>query len=320
MRLFVLGKLGSVVHWVEDSIVGFRAAGHDVRFGITRDPRLSRSIENLLHVRWTGAPRVAHICRAITHFSPDLILAIGPYGMPLPILEHVAGLRGRPPLLGWVGDLFTAASRRAAELLDAVAYTDTGMLAQHQELGLQSRAVYLPHAANPRLDRGVPNSGARGRHMVFVANPTPHRRALVSQVRTPMQLYGPGWTRVKQTDHEIHPRLVGIEELATIYRAHLAVLNVRNEDNVLAGLNQRHFDPYLAATPVVADDQADLARCFEPGREVLVYRDPDELNEIYHRLQREPGRAAAIGEAGRRRVLAEHTYPHRLAALTKLAA
>src|SRR5437870_1348954 len=125
MKLFVLGKLGSVVHWAEDSIVGFSAAGHDVRFGITRNPRLSRSIENLLHVRWTGAPRVARICRAITHFSPDLILAIGPYGMPLPILEHVANLRRRPPLLGWVGDLFTAASRRAAEFLDAVAYTDS---------------------------------------------------------------------------------------------------------------------------------------------------------------------------------------------------
>jgi spore maturation protein CgeB len=84
-------------------------------------------------------------------------------------------------------------------------------------------------------------------------------------------------------------------------------------------LNQRHFDPYLAATPVVSDDLPDLTRCFDPGTEVLVYRDAEELNELYARLRRDPGFAAAIGERGRRRVLAEHTYAHRLATLLRTA-
>jgi spore maturation protein CgeB len=35
-------------------------------------------------------------------------------------------------------------------------------------------------------------------------------------------------------------------------------------------------------------------------------------------LQREPALAARIGAAGRRRVLAEHTYDHRLTALLRL--
>jgi len=154
--------------------------------------------------------------------------------------------------------------------------------------------------------------------MVFVANPTPYRLQLVSQVRVPMQLYGPGWARLPRTSHHIHPRRIGIRELATIYRTHLAVLNVRNESNVLIGLNQRHFDPCLAGTPVVADDQGDLPSCFEPGREMLVYRDVDELNDIYARLLRHLDEAMAVGEAGRRRVLAEHTYGHRLTTLARL--
>jgi len=69
---------------------------------------------------------------------------------------------------------------------------------------------------------------------------------------------------------------------------------------------------------VLTDDQPDLARCFDLGREVLVYRDADELNDIHARLQREPGYAAAIGDRGRRRLLAEHTYAHRLDTLAKL--
>jgi spore maturation protein CgeB len=318
MKIFVLGKLGSVVHWVEDSIAAFRAAGHDVRFGVTRNPRLNPSIERLLLARWAGAPRAARIVRAIRRFSPDLILAIVPYHMPLPILEHVAALPGRPPLLGWVGDSFSAESAPAAALFDAVAYTDSGLLAAHRQFGWPTQAVYLPHAANPRLDRGIADPGSRHRDMVFVANPTPHRLALVSQIRTPMRLFGAGWTRLPPGGHQIHARHVGIDELAALYRSPLAALNVRNENNVLAGLNQRHFDPYLAATPVVSDDQADLSRCFDPGTEILVYRDADELNDIYAGLRREPNRAAAIGESGRRRVLAEHTYQHRLAALVGL--
>jgi spore maturation protein CgeB len=51
---------------------------------------------------------------------------------------------------------------------------------------------------------------------------------------------------------------------------------------------------------------------------MLVYRDVDELNDLYTRLRREPARAEAVGKSGRRRVLAEHTYGHRLAALARL--
>lgn len=313
MKIFILGKHASVVHWVEDSLVAFRAAGHEVRFGVTRDPRLNPAIERL----WL-TPRIRKIVRAITRFSPSLILAIAPYHMPLAILQHVARMPGRPPLLGWVGDAFTATSARHADLFDAVGYTDTGLLAAHRQFGWTAPAAYLPHAANPRLDQGVADRAARHHDMVFVGNPTPHRRELISQVRTPMRLFGIGWTPHPPAEHLIHPRHIGIDELAAIYRVPVAVLNIRNENNVLSGLNQRHFDPYLAATPVVSDDQADLPRCFNPASEVLVYRDAEELNDIYARIRRDPGHAAAIGETGRRRVLAEHTYQHRLAALLKL--
>ncbi len=318
MKLFVLGKLGSVTQWTEASIAGFRAAGHDVRLGVTRNPRMHRAIDRLLLARWAGVPRAARIGRAIADFSPDLIVAVAAYLVPLPILQYVAALPNRPPLLGWVGDLFSAADRPAAELFDAVAYTDTGLLALHNHLGFASCAAFLPHAANAWPDQGEADRQSRENTMVFVGNPTPHRLALVSRIRTPMQLYGPGWQRLRAAGHRIDPRRVGLDELAAIHRSHLAVLNIRNERNVLDGLNQRHFDPYIAATPVVADDQGDLSRCFEPGLEILTYRDADELNDVYVRLQREPERAAAIGEAGRRRVLAEHTYGQRLAALAAL--
>ncbi len=311
MKLLVLGKLGSVTHWTEASVAGFRAAGHEVRLGVTRDPRMHRAIDRLL-------PRAQRIARAIEEFSPDLIVAVAANLAPVPLLRRVAALPNRPPLLGWVGDLFSSADRQFAELFDALAYTDTGLLALHRELGFRPSAAFVPHAMDGRLHCTVADWQSREHDMVFVANPTPHRLTLVDQVRAPLQLYGPGWQQLRSAAHRIDPRRIAFEDLAGIHGAHLAVLNIRNERNALDGLNQRHFDPYLVGTPVVSDDQADLPRCFDPGREVLVYRDAGELNDIYARLQREPERAAAIGEAGRRRALAEHTYGNRLAALAAL--
>ena len=309
--MFVLGKLGSVTQWTEASVAGFRAAGHEVRLGVTRDPRVHRMIDRLL-------PRAARIVRAIAAFSPDLIVAITAFFTPPQILSRVAGLPNRPPLVGWVGDLFSATDRPVAQLFDAVAYTDSGLVALHRELGFSPPATFLPHAVNAAPDPNVAQRPGRQDSMVFVANPTAHRLALVSRVLTPMHLYGPGWHRLGATHHRIDARRVTGAEVAAIYRSHLAVLNIRNERNVVDGLNQRHFDPYLSATPVVTDAQADLELCFDPGREILVYRDAGELNKIYARLQREPERAAAIGEAGRRRIAAEHTYARRLAALAAL--
>lgn len=318
MKLFVLCRRGSIVHWAADSVAGWRAAGHDVRIGVTRDSRLSPAIDRLLLSRRLNIPRATLICRAIEKFSPDLILAIAPYGMPLSILQRVAGLPGRAPMIGWVGDLFTADQCQAATLLDAVGYTDSGLLALHHNLQLPSRAGYVPHAASSRLVADRVAQSSRRPRMVFVAHPTGHRIAVVGQIRAPIELYGPGWTRFPEAAHVVQSRRVGIDELANLYCSHLAVLNIRHEEHVLVGLNQRHFDPCLVATPVVTDDQPDLARCFEPGREVLVYHNGDELNDIYARLRRDPTIAAAVGEKARQRVLAEHTYPRRLEALARL--
>jgi len=318
MRVFVLGKRGSIVHLAEDSVAGFRAAGHDVRLGITRDPRLNRSIDALLASRRLGVPRAALIVGAIARFAPELIVTISPYLMPPSILERVAAMPGRAPLVGWVGDRFGAEVRAIAELHDAVAYSDTGLLALHQSFGFRPRAAYLPYAANPRLDAAVPDPQERRPELVFVANPTSLRREIVGQISAPISLYGEGWRPLGPMAHHIDARRVGVVELGRIYRSYLAVLNIRNEVNVLGGLNQRHFDPYVSATPVLSDDQPDIAQCFEPAREMLIYRDTGELNEAYARLKREPTFAQTVGERGQRRVLAEHTYAHRLEALARL--
>ena len=69
---------------------------------------------------------------------------------------------------------------------------------------------------------------------------------------------------------------------------------------------------------MVADAQGDIESCFDPGTEILVYRDAAELNALQAELRTHPARATAIGLAGQRRVLAHHTYTHRIEAMRRL--
>lgn len=309
MKIALVGKTGSINHWLEDAAGAWRGLGHEVRVAATRRPWLAAPVETAL-----AGPVAEHLRARLTRFAPDLIVAIGAYHAPLPLLAAIADLPGRAPLAGWVGDVFAEDDRARAGLFDLVAYTDSALAARHREWAFPTQAHYLPHAIDPRAAAQPQPFGDRSPRMVFVANPTPGRQAVVDGIDTPVALYGPRWKRNGPVAHQVHRR-VAARRVPAILAARQMALNMRNEFNVLSGLNQRNFEPCLAGAALITDDQPDLESCFDAGSEVLVWRDTAELNALYARLRGEPAFAARIAERGRSRVLAHHTYAHRLAAM-----
>ena len=253
-------------------------------------------------------------------FAPDLMVAIDAYSAPLSLLGRLRAAPGLPPLLGWVGDRFSDYARERAPFFAVIGYTDSGLVAAHAAMGLATQAFYVPHAANATFAGAVAATGPRVPKLLFIGNPTPGREATLRQLREPVVLYGPGWGAFRSGAHEVHAYRIPLEDVGALYGAHAAVLNMRNETHVLAGLNQRNFDPFVCGAAVgTSDKQPDLERCFEPGTEVLVWREPAEIDAISVRLRREPDWAAGVAARGRRRVLAEHTYAARLASFARLA-
>jgi spore maturation protein CgeB len=310
LRIALAGKAGSITHWLEDSAGAWRADGHEVRLAITRRLWLAEGLEAAM-----SGVLAERLRASLRRFRPDLIVAIGAYHVPLPLLEAIASLPGRGPLVGWVGDVFTPDAIGAARLLDLAAYTDRALVERHREWGFPGEALFLPHAVDPRAAPPARAFESRDPRMVFVANPTPLRREVVGQITRSIAVYGPGWRAADSPAHEIHSGRVAARRVPAIYGAHRAALNIRNELNVLSGLNQRNFEPPLAGAVLLTDDQGDLESSFEPGAEVLVWREAGELNGLYERVLREPDFAARIAAAGRARVLAQHTFAHRLATL-----
>ena len=82
--------------------------------------------------------------------------------------------------------------------------------------------------------------------------------------------------------------------------------------------NMRLYETTGVGTALLTDWKRNLTTLFEPGREVIAYRDADECVELArHYLQHEDERES-IARAGRRRTLQEHTWARRMEELVEI--
>lgn len=97
-----------------------------------------------------------------------------------------------------------------------------------------------------------------------------------------------------------------------------AVLNISRESMAKYGFSPatRVFEAAGAGACIITDAWEGIELFLEPGREIMVAQNGCEVRE--HLLKLTPSDARAIGEAARKRILAEHTYTHRAAKLEAL--
>jgi spore maturation protein CgeB len=108
-----------------------------------------------------------------------------------------------------------------------------------------------------------------------------------------------------------HPELNYYEELPYFYP--LSAINFNCTSKQMKGaVNQRVFDVPATGSFVLTDWRDQMEHLFEPGTEVAFFREPGEIPDLVRHYLDHPAERAAIAAAARRRILAEHTYEHRL--------
>ena len=182
------------------------------------------------------------------------------------------------------------------------------------------QVTYLADGCDPSVCRPMRSRDQFRANVVFAGRATPHReRLLAALAEFGLAVWGPGWRRSLLRDYCRGERL-GIGDYVRAYAGATVALNLHREDPALAGegCNRRLFEIAAIGVPQVAEDCADLALHFTPGREALVGRDERELKELVRAALHDIPLAEAVAAAGRRRALTEHTLMHRMAVLLQV--
>jgi spore maturation protein CgeB len=187
--------------------------------------------------------------------------------------------------------------------------------------------VPIYNALDPDTHHPVPPKQEFASDLSFLGNRLPDREARVEEFflgaagllpERRFLLGGAGWDG-KSTPGNV--RIAGHVPTAdhnAFFCSGLATLNINRDSMARFGFSPptRVFEAAGTGACLITDAWAGIELFLEPGAEILVARDGAAVAEHVARLT--PAEAQRIGEAARKRVLAEHTYGQRAQQVTEL--
>lgn len=122
-----------------------------------------------------------------------------------------------------------------------------------------------------------------------------------------------GWRKLG-VKAEIRPKVSYYETLPLVYNCCDINFNATSMQ-MRTAVNQRVFDVPACGAFLLTDHQNALEGLFEVGREVITYSSPEEAREWVRYYINNPNKRDDVADLARKRVLAEHTYTHRINAI-----
>jgi spore maturation protein CgeB len=240
---------------------------------------------------------------------------------------EAVGRAGHCPTVNWFADdhwRFEGFTRHLAPAFDLAVTTDADSLQKYRSLA--NTRVHLSQWACNRYAYGkVTDELKHG--ITFVGQPHGDRKQIVAGLQgdgLAVECWGFGWP-AGPLDHG------GMVDVFASSRVNLNLSNSSQVPGVKAQVRRLlHLRPPPPRPPQIKGRNFEVPGCggfllterlphledyFELGREVAVFEHSDELAEqARHWLEHDEQRRA-VAEAGYRRVMAEHTYDHRFAAI-----
>jgi len=144
---------------------------------------------------------------------------------------------------------------------------------------------------------------------------TPFIQAAARALGADFTLIGKGWDKIGLSASKDSSGVPGSKDY---YGSAKASLNLTG-GSTHSGLSLRPYEIACSRGLVFTRYNRELPGLFEPGNECIAFKTPDEMTESLDRIVQTPDEHDAIIEAGRGRVIAEHTWEHRLRRVLQLA-
>lgn len=289
------------------------------------------------YARWLQVRRRRAMVRTAREFRPDLVLVLKGESVHPATLAKLKASTGAGLVVWWVDHPFMNAETGqrwryvpdCTPLFDHCFVFDRSYEASLREAGARATS-FLPCAADPGIFKPLTlttvDHRTYGASVSLVGVYSERRGQVISALcKEPgLGVWGPGWHQFFRTMNGAAPQVRGEglvpEEACKVYNAGAINLNTHHLQSRRGGLNTRSFEIPAAGAFELTDYVPDMESLLEPGREVAVYRSPEEAADLARFYVKAEDQRRRIAEAGYRRVLAEHTYRHRMEALLEVVA
>ena len=264
-------------------------------------------------------------------FAPDLVLAMAQAPLSRQALRRLRR-DGVPTAMWFVEDHEVFPYWQAfAPLYDLFAVIQKGDFPRKLAEAGQPNSLYLPMAADPSVHRPLELSPVErrryGSELSFVGAGYPNRRLAFRQLSAyDLRIWGNDW----EGESVLAPFLqrdgarIDTDEVVRIFNATAINLNLHSSvrPGVLVGdgdfVNPRTFELAACGAFQLTDRRGLMPELFAEG-ELGLFSDMSEFLRAIEHYRAHPEERAEIAARGRRRVLAEHTYAHRMRTLLEHA-
>lgn len=210
-----------------------------------------------------------------------------------------------------------------AELYSCLFPFDSAMVQALKDKG-HSNVYWLPFACDPSLHRPVPvrpeDRENYGVNVCFVGKVYPERVEGLSYLQDlGLAIWGPAKWRATPLRVFYRGYISNLEPLVNLLNACKVAVNIHWQESAGYGANFRTFEIAGTGGAVqVVDDRRDIHTLFIPEKELLIYRDWDELRQkVIYALQH-PEESRQMAQRARERACREHTLRHRMERLLQI--
>ncbi|MDX9901641.1 MAG: glycosyltransferase [Aliarcobacter sp.] len=248
--------------------------------------------------------------KKILKFQPDLIIVVSPFMFNEKIFECFDNF---PNILKctWIGDRFSISHKNIADKFDHLFYTDSFFLEDGKNFDFPNGS-YLPLAVNE--NRFFDKNQKREERLLFIASYTKQRMEFLKQINSiNLKLIGAKWQKdYLKKNTEYVDKNININQVVDEYNLSQFILNIKHEHNVVNGLNMRTFEAIASGGCLLQDYVKDIEINFEINKDILVYNNIEELNELILKMRKDKLVMNNLIKNGKELVLEKHTYKNRV--------
>lgn len=248
----------------------------------------------------------------------DMVLTIKGELISRQLLANIRRLGGMPRV-NWFADPVLQLYHPPHVLLEAIPEYDYVFVKDEyflQEVRLISggNTHFLPGGYDHVAYRPMPASDDLRCGVAFVGTAHPKRVAILSGIADRgLRIYGAGWSGLP-TGHPLAACAVGRsvfgEEHARLFCSARINVNLHAVGEAF-GINHRAFEIAGAGAFQMVDARMGLERYFEPDKEIVAFRTPDELRDKVDYFLARPDERAAIAARGYEKARAHFTIEQR---------